>query len=58
MIADSYVLPVDVEVLAIQPHAHYLARRMEAVATPPDGATRPLISIKDCDFSADGRVAG
>ena len=25
---DSFVLPVDVEVLAVQPHAHYLAREV------------------------------
>ena len=49
-IADRYVLPVDVELLAIQPHAHNLARRMEASATLPDGATRRLIVIDDWDF--------
>ena len=49
-IADQFVLPVDVELMAIQPHAHNLARRMEASATFPDGATRPLIAIGDWDF--------
>jgi tetratricopeptide (TPR) repeat protein len=44
------VLPVDVELLAIQPHAHNLARRMEASARLPDGSTRPLIAIADWDF--------
>ena len=50
VITDRYVLPVDVEVLAVQPHAHNLARRMEATATLPDGATRWLIAIGDWDF--------
>jgi tetratricopeptide (TPR) repeat protein/mono/diheme cytochrome c family protein len=50
VIRDSYVLPADVEVLAVQPHAHYLCRRMDAVARLPDGAIRPLISIGDWDF--------
>ena len=50
VIADRYVLPVDVELLAIQPHAHNLARRMEANATLPDGTVRPLIAIADWDF--------
>ena len=36
--------------LAIQPHAHNLARRMEANATLPDGSARPLIAIADWDF--------
>jgi Flp pilus assembly protein TadD len=50
VVADSYVLPVDAEALAIQPHAHNLARRMDAHATLPDGTTRPLIEIADWDF--------
>jgi tetratricopeptide (TPR) repeat protein len=50
VVADEYVLPVDVEVLAVQPHAHNLARRMEARATLPGGATQPLIAIADWDF--------
>lgn len=49
-ISDSYRLPVDAEVLSIQPHAHNLGRRMEAAATLPDGTRRPLIAIADWDF--------
>ena len=36
--------------LAVQPHAHNLARRMEAKAALPDGTTRWLIAIDDWDF--------
>jgi tetratricopeptide (TPR) repeat protein len=50
VVTDRYVLPVDVDLLAIQPHAHNLARRMEAVATLPDGVPLPLITIADWDF--------
>jgi len=50
VISDSYRLPVDVDVVAVQPHAHNLARRMTATATLPDGSTRWLISIADWDF--------
>ena len=50
IVQDRYVLPVDVEVLAVQPHAHNLARTFDAEATLPDGAIRPLISIDDWDF--------
>jgi tetratricopeptide (TPR) repeat protein len=49
-IADSYVLPVDVEVQAVQPHAHYRAREIRGWATLPDGTTKWLIYIKDWDF--------
>ena len=47
---DSFVLPVDVEVLAVQPHAHYLAREVSGTATLPDGTSRTLISIPDWDL--------
>jgi tetratricopeptide (TPR) repeat protein/mono/diheme cytochrome c family protein len=48
---DRYVLPVDVDVLAVQPHAHNLARQINAVAIMPDGISKPLIDIKDWDFN-------
>jgi hypothetical protein len=50
-VADSYVLPVDAEVRAIQPHAHYRARVVSASATLPDGTRRPLILILNWDFN-------
>src|SRR5258706_148811 len=50
-VTDSYVLPVDAEVHAIQPHAHYRARRVETWATLPDGTRRSLLEIRDWDFN-------
>jgi tetratricopeptide (TPR) repeat protein len=49
-ITDSFVLPVDVDVLAVQPHAHYLAKEVTGFATLPGGGSRPLISIPDWDL--------
>ncbi len=49
-IADSFVLPVDVEVLGLVPHAHYLGKQMQGYATLPDGTKRWLIYIKEWDF--------
>ena len=49
-VTDSYVLPVDVEVLGVQPHAHNLAREMKAFARLPDGTTTWLIYIREWDF--------
>jgi tetratricopeptide (TPR) repeat protein len=49
-ITDTYTTPVDVDLIAVQPHAHNLARRMTATAALPDGSTRWLISIADWDF--------
>jgi tetratricopeptide (TPR) repeat protein len=50
VIEDRYVLPADVDVLSVYPHAHYLARQMLGTATLPDGTTRTLISIPSWDF--------
>jgi len=49
-ITDSYTLPVDVDVEAVQPHAHYRARDVRGEATLPDGSTKRLIDIADWDF--------
>ncbi len=49
-ITDSFVLPVDVEVQAVQPHAHHRARDVRGVATLPDGTAKTLIEIGDWDF--------
>lgn len=48
--SDSFVLPVDVEVQAVQPHAHYRAREVRGTATLPDGTSKPLIYIKEWDY--------
>jgi tetratricopeptide (TPR) repeat protein len=47
---DSYVLPADVEVLSVYPHAHYLAKSIKAFATLPDGTVTWLVWIKAWDF--------
>jgi Flp pilus assembly protein TadD len=47
---DSFVLPVDVDVIAVQPHAHYRARQIQAAAALPDGRRVPLILIDDWDY--------
>jgi tetratricopeptide (TPR) repeat protein len=50
-VTDSYVLPVDAEIRAIQPHAHYRASSVAVWALLPDGALRPLIAIHHWDFN-------
>lgn len=51
VVSDRLTLPVDVEVLAIYPHAHYLGKRVEAWATLPDTSRRWLIKIEDWDLN-------
>jgi tetratricopeptide (TPR) repeat protein len=50
-LSDTFDLPVDAEVHAVQPHAHYLARDVKAFAELPDGTVRWLIHIADWDFN-------
>lgn len=51
VIEDAYRLPVDVEVLAVYPHAHFLGTDLQAFATLPDGSRRWLVRITDWDFN-------
>jgi len=49
-ITDTYELPVDVQLLSIYPHAHYLAKEMKVSAVLPGGRTEDLLRIKRWDF--------
>jgi hypothetical protein len=49
-ITDTYTVPVDVEAIGIQPHAHALAREIRGFATLRDGTRRWLIYIRNWDF--------
>ncbi len=51
VVEDRYRLPAAVDLLAVYPHAHFLARRVEGYAVLPGGARRPLIRIDDWDFA-------
>jgi Tfp pilus assembly protein PilF len=50
VVTDTFAIPVDLDVLAVYPHAHFIAKRVEASATLPDGTTAPLIRIDNWDF--------
>ena len=47
----SLILPRDVQLAGVTPHAHYLCKDMKVTATLPDGTIKPLIWIKDWDFN-------
>jgi tetratricopeptide (TPR) repeat protein len=51
VVTDSFTMPVDVDLLAIYPHAHYLGRELTATATFPDGSTKTLINIPRWDLN-------
>jgi Flp pilus assembly protein TadD/mono/diheme cytochrome c family protein len=50
VIRDTFTLPVDVELLAVQPHAHYRAREIRGAAELPDGTSQLVMHIKEWDF--------
>ena len=52
---DWGVLPQDVELVGIIPHAHLLCKDMKVEAHLPDGKVEPLIWIKDWDFNWQGQ---
>jgi tetratricopeptide (TPR) repeat protein len=45
LVSDDFTLPVDVDLLAIYPHAHYLGKEIQALAVLPDGRRKTLIQI-------------
>ncbi len=45
LVTDEFALPVDVDLMAIYPHAHYLGNDIQAFATLPDGTKKTLIHI-------------
>jgi hypothetical protein len=54
VVTSSHVLPVALDLITVQPHAHYLARQIESTATLPDGSTKRLLSITNWDFNWQG----
>lgn len=51
LVSDDFTLPVDAEVLAIYPHAHYLGKNLLAFATLPNGTRETLIHIEHWDLN-------
>jgi hypothetical protein len=47
VVSDDFQLPLDSDILAVYPHAHYLGDLLEAWATLPDGSKKWLIRIPD-----------
>jgi tetratricopeptide (TPR) repeat protein len=48
-VSDDFVVPMDMDALAVYPHAHYLGHVLEGYATLPGGARQWLIRIPDWD---------
>lgn len=53
-VEQSYVLPVDLSLVRVSAHAHYLGKKLQGYAVLPDGERRGLLSIPDWDFFWQG----
>jgi Tfp pilus assembly protein PilF/mono/diheme cytochrome c family protein len=51
VVSDEFTLPIDVDLLGVYPHAHYLGKDLLATALLPDGTTKTLIHIKHWDVN-------
>ena len=49
-VTDQYVLPADVTMLSLYPHAHFLGKEMQVHALLPDGTTKTLLHIRRWSF--------
>ena len=54
LVSDDFRLPMDVDVLAVYPHAHYLGHLLEGYATLPNGQRKWLIRIPGWDPNWQG----
>ena len=51
VVTDEFKLPIDVDLMGIYPHAHYLGKDLQATALLPDGTSKTLIHIKHWDLN-------
>ena len=54
-VTDWALVPGDIDLIGITPHAHLLCKDMKVNARLPDGKVEPLIWIKDWDFNWQGQ---
>jgi tetratricopeptide (TPR) repeat protein/mono/diheme cytochrome c family protein len=51
VVTDEFTVPVNVSVLAIYPHAHYLGKDLQAIAKLADGRSETLLHIPDWNLN-------
>lgn len=54
IVEDSYVLPVDADLIGVLPHAHYLGKRLEGTAVMPNGKEGWRFVVPEWDFNWQG----
>jgi Tfp pilus assembly protein PilF len=53
-VEQSYTLPVDLSLVRVGAHAHYLGKDLQGFAVLPNGEKKSLLWIKDWDFKWQG----
>jgi Flp pilus assembly protein TadD len=51
LVTDEFTLPIDVSLMGLYPHTHYLGKDVLALAKLPDGTTKTLIHIPHWDVN-------
>jgi len=51
LVSDDFKLPLDADLLAVYPHAHYLGRLLEVYATLPSGERKWLLRIPEWNLN-------
>tara|TARA_B100000953_G_scaffold23328_1_gene19221 strand:+ start:401 stop:2077 length:1677 start_codon:yes stop_codon:yes gene_type:complete len=51
----KFTTPVDIDLVGVGAHMHYIGHTAKAHATLPDGTVKPLFYIDDWDFNWQGR---
>ena len=51
VVEDTFQVPVDLDVLKIYPHAHYLGKEIQCYVDLPEGGRKWLVHITDWDFN-------
>lgn len=50
-VTDHFTIPVDVDAIGINPHAHYICKEMYGYAVLPNGTRRTLLRIPEWNFN-------
>lgn len=51
VVEDSFVVPVDMDLINVWGHSHQTCRSIEGTMTLPDGTVKPVLDLPDWDFN-------
>lgn len=54
VVTEQFTVPADADLMGLLPHTHYLGKKIEVLAFPPNGQSRRLLFIPDWNFNWQG----